>query len=68
MLLCDIMQILVSHKNGGNIMEDDIKQARKIGGSTILPLTGFIEDRKYYKVSRIDNTTIIIKEAKIVVD
>ena len=49
-------------------MEDDIKQARKIGGSTILPLTGFIEDRKYYKVSRIDNTTIIIKEAKIVVD
>lgn len=49
-------------------MENDIKQARKIGGSIIIPLTGFIEDRKYYKISRIDDTTIIIKEAKIVVD
>lgn len=49
-------------------MEEDIKQARKIGGSTILPLTGFIEDRKYYKISKIDNTTILIKEAKIVVE
>ena len=47
--------------------EKDIRQSRKIGGSIILPLTGYIEAKKFYKVSKVDNM-IIIKEAKIVVE
>ncbi len=45
----------------------DIRQSRKIGGSTILPLTGYIEEKRFYSVSKIDNM-IIIKEVKLVME
>lgn len=45
----------------------NLKRARKIGGSVMLPLTEFLTADKYYKVVKMDNT-IMIKEAKITIE
>lgn len=45
----------------------NLKRARKVGGSTMLPLTEFIVADRYYKVFKMDNT-IMIKEAKITIE
>ncbi len=55
-----------------DVEDDDIlklrlKQARRIWGDIYLPLTDFIEDRKYYKIDKVDDA-IIIKKVKIVVE
>ncbi len=45
----------------------NLKRARKVGGSVMLPLTEFLVADRYYKVSKMDNA-LIIKEAKITIE
>lgn len=42
----------------------DIRKSRKVGGSIIVPLTGFIEEDKHYRIEKYDDDTVIIRKVK----
>lgn len=48
------------------IMKDkDVKRAKKIGGSVVLSLTGFIRENCFYKVVKNDREEVIIKRIEV---
>jgi len=47
-----------------NDITPKIKQAYKHGNSTVITLTNFIEEGKFYKIEKLDNK-IILSEVKI---
>ena len=47
------------------MIKEELKQARKQGGTIVLSLSGFVEEGKYYKIRKEEDGTIIIKEVEI---
>ena len=49
------------------IMRDKtaVKQARKIGGSLMLPLTGFVKNNKFYKVIMRSEKEIVLTQMEV---
>lgn len=52
--------------NNKHLRANDVVRSRKIGGSTFVPLTNYIEPECLFKVSRVSDTKIMLKEVKIV--
>ncbi len=42
-----------------------VKQGRKIGGSLMMPLTGYIKENKFYRVQQLSEKEITISQIEV---
>lgn len=49
------------------IMSDktSVKQARRIGGSLMMPLTGYVKENRFYKVKQVTEKEITISQIEV---
>ncbi len=42
-----------------------VKQARRIGGSLMMPLTGYVKENRFYKVKQVTEKEITISQLEV---